>query len=1000
MVLSLLQVSGFSVRAYGQSVAPIQFGVKDGLPSDVVYFVLEDRQGFLWFSTDKGVVRYDGFEFEVFTKADGLTDNEVFSMVEDNQGRIWFGTYNGIPGFFYQGQFYNPENYPPLAEIELQEYILHISYDQEGTVFLTGFGGGVYSISTEGEVRDYSKLYPGRMIGALELDGQNYLITNQLKNLLPIQPFDSVGLVPNQFEFIKNAGGKVLRTVQNSLFLSVGIGSNNITAWDLESKYIMSESPIQLPDSAKILNIAQDSVRGLLLIENNGIYEYGWETLYTGAPPTRVIPLSYTPSFAYYDLRGDLWITTLGDGIILLKQSLVKPFSDTLPFQGQLVDVLSRTHEGASEDLLLLFSNGDIWSWNQQGIQLKNQLEFSDWLSGLYRNARLNRSWSPNHYWVYGENGLFHVDLGAQVDSIANGAFYIRDSPRGILFTSAPGSLFWPFSEGLSYQQNIDEFVAYLKTASRKGVPIDFKIKTKIGAVLSTQDGSLFAGYQHGIGLFDEEIGQFYPRENSVIKTRVTTLKTITLKNGDSWMLAGGDALLAAISTQQDTIMADLELIQNYKVSDLVLVGDTLLLAGTDDGLLKLSVDFQAKRFFFQGKISDLVGLPSPKVEEVHLVQDSIWIITQKGAVTASLDNLLNASNQKLKTPKIMGLWIDEIPVDFDTDIELAPDFYSIRFKLASLDFENLGQVVFQYRLGAQSPWLTTNSNQLQFPDLNSGTYSLQVRSVAFNGQYSEVLSIPITVLRYWWQWPWLWLLLGLSVGLLVLGIVRIRNRRLNEKAKAELKMAQMELTALKAQMNPHFIFNALSSIQRFILASDTRSANEYLTKYSRLTRLVLNHSDKTLVPLEDEIQLLENYIALECLRLSHRFTYEITVDDALDPKRVELPALLLQIFIENAVWHGLSPLDTPGHLQLSFKKVASNMLILLKDNGIGRQAAGERNPRKGESRGGKLVLDKLTMLNETVYQHQASIDTVDLFDPGQEPAGTEVRILIPIVHA
>ncbi|HVY74340.1 MAG TPA: histidine kinase [Puia sp.] len=242
-----------------------------------------------------------------------------------------------------------------------------------------------------------------------------------------------------------------------------------------------------------------------------------------------------------------------------------------------------------------------------------------------------------------------------------------------------------------------------------------------------------------------------------------------------------------------------------------------------------------------------------------------------------------------------------------------------------------------------------------------------------------------------------------LALGLLVYRNInlRVRNERLrNEKAKADLqrKTVDLEMQALRAQMNPHFIFNCLNSINRFILKNETMAASDYLTKFSRLIRMVLVNSKNKLVTLEDELDTLKLYLDMERLRFKNSFDYGISFINSVDPQVVMVPPMLLQPFCENAIWHGL--MNKPGHgrLDISFFLESEDMLVCrIADNGIGRQAASllkSKSVEKQKSMGLKITQERLELMNGN-HEGKTYFEVEDLFDNHGQPAGTAVTIRI-----
>jgi LytS/YehU family sensor histidine kinase len=218
---------------------------------------------------------------------------------------------------------------------------------------------------------------------------------------------------------------------------------------------------------------------------------------------------------------------------------------------------------------------------------------------------------------------------------------------------------------------------------------------------------------------------------------------------------------------------------------------------------------------------------------------------------------------------------------------------------------------------------------------------------------------------------------------------------------KEHQKAIELEMQALRAQMNPHFIFNCLSSINRFIFKNDNKTASDYLTRFSRLIRMVLMHSQKKLIPLEDELEMLRLYLDLERLRFKDAFDYSITTTNIVDAGTIFIPPLLLQPFCENAVWHGLMHKESKGHLNVIISEVISEdnkvLHCVIEDDGIGRQKAAEMKSKSAEtekSMGLKITTERLALLNkENNFSTFYKIE--DILNGENKVSGTRVQLKI-----
>jgi LytS/YehU family sensor histidine kinase len=224
------------------------------------------------------------------------------------------------------------------------------------------------------------------------------------------------------------------------------------------------------------------------------------------------------------------------------------------------------------------------------------------------------------------------------------------------------------------------------------------------------------------------------------------------------------------------------------------------------------------------------------------------------------------------------------------------------------------------------------------------------------------------------------------------------------EVFKLNKDLATSQLTALRAQMNPHFIFNALNSVQQYILTGDVDQANKYLSKFSRLQREVLNHCDQNFISLDKEIEMLNLYLELEQLRFNENFEYLIHLTDEIDSSEIKIPPMILQPFVENAIWHGLMPKQGLRQVSISFTLTSYNYLqCTIKDNGIGRDAASIIKEQSGntanhKSKGLGLVFERLKILQQQ-YQQPFTVNITDLTAPNGAVQGTQVTLILYVGH-
>lgn len=238
---------------------------------------------------------------------------------------------------------------------------------------------------------------------------------------------------------------------------------------------------------------------------------------------------------------------------------------------------------------------------------------------------------------------------------------------------------------------------------------------------------------------------------------------------------------------------------------------------------------------------------------------------------------------------------------------------------------------------------------------------------------------------------------------LVILAWTIYSRHRLKEKTMQVQQNAELEMKALRAQMNPHFIFNSLASIQQFIYSQKSDAANEYLSRFSKLIRMIFNHSGEKNISLTDDLEALKLYMDLEQLRLDGKFVYHFHIESDIEAEEIEIPPLIIQPYVENAIWHGISQLEGEGKIDILIKMDylgKSNILMcIVKDNGIGREQSKKNKKQKNsqhKSQGMSITNERLELLN-SMHGNKNSVEIIDLYSENKEPSGTEVRIFIPL---
>jgi hypothetical protein len=329
----------------------------------------------------------------------------------------------------------------------------------------------------------------------------------------------------------------------------------------------------------------------------------------------------------------------------------------------------------------------------------------------------------------------------------------------------------------------------------------------------------------------------------------------------------------------------------------------------------------------------------------------------------------------------------------------------NIQFQFAGISFRSGDDITYHYRLkGLSEDWKITKERLLDFPSLPyDKNYILQIFATNKFGVDSNAIHFNFYVGIPFWKTNWFTASIFLLGFAIMFVFIYWRYKRLQarnyERSNFKVQLANMEQQALQAQMNPHFIFNCLNSIQQFILFKETEKANRYLVLFSRLIRNTLDNSDKKTISLEDEKTYLEQYLELERMRFGEKFSYTINVDSNIDLLNCHLPAMLLQPFLENSLRHGIRQLkDRNGTIIIEFKQRNEYLNCHIIDDGIGREAAGKLKTDlhiEYQSKGISLTQKRIDLLN-THLKNKITIEINDCKDENGIATGTEVVICVP----
>ena len=428
---------------------------------------------------------------------------------------------------------------------------------------------------------------------------------------------------------------------------------------------------------------------------------------------------------------------------------------------------------------------------------------------------------------------------------------------------------------------------------------------------------------------------------------------------------------------------------------------------GTGNGLVRIqkakektkSTPFDLQVF----TIND--GLVSNEINKLDIAGDMVYVATSNGYSELYVPGLAVENTPPLIHLEELLIWDQKTALD--SNLAFSHTNNDLEFKFTGLAFKSRDKLQYRYKLkGLEEKWNKTSQTSIRYPQVPPGEYVFEVYVIDDDGNESLApAQFKFEILKPFWQKLWfivavLLLLIGITWGVSALWFRNVR-KRIEYRHKLNQRLLESEQKALRAQMNPHFIFNCLTSIQRFISQQDKKAAMSYLAKFAKLIRKTLDQTRKSSLSLSEEISTLELYLDLESLRFKNKLDYHINCDENINTDLVRLPCMLVQPYVENAIKHGILHKKTNGLVTIDFHIKNDILVCCVTDNGVGRvrsQELNSRNPEKKahKSHGMTVTAERIELLSVS-GGNDLSATITDLYNDASEAMGTQVVLTIPL---
>lgn len=973
-----------SAKLFAYNTVFRHFSVNEGLPSSEIYHVIQDSKGYLWVATNVGVSRFDGKAFKNFDTEDGLPENTIFEVYEDETGRVWFVGFPFQLSYFSNGAIV-PYKYNSILRTVAGKGKVPIKksfrVDKFNNVFFSLISDHrIYKINAQGEMDSLYNLSsaPYNTL-VVSVDGQLLICnkgTHNEQTELRVDFFDQKKVYTlDKSERFSQAFFMVHRSLRGGVLYVQNDRISHILPDGRLETYVLKE---------RILWISTDDKNDIWVgFSHGGVGKFKDGMLQKGPELTYLDSLSVTS--VLHDSEGGKWFSTKENGLYyqqtegyysLSRSRLGGDYLNDIEFfDGKVYAGLNNKHFGSIE-------NGKI-----------NEISHFD---KNLKPVNMLRAYNDEVLWLVMDDYLYSYDKTHFHKHINNSYKKSNDDLKSSRFSFSVKDLY-PISATEVLLAETNALSVFKDGRVVYNSFIDDNIELRIEAIEKGADSTFLLGTINGLWAYSKSRFEYLGIQNPLLKQRITDI-VVYNKHGDYILGTKGSGIIVKVG---DSILqiSRLKGLSSNSVSSLFLSGSHLWI-GTNNGLNLISVKELGKpnpRILIMKKEQ---GLISNEITQLKGNEDFVYIVTTAGVTI--IDRKKYKPKAYLPPIYISGLSIMKKDTLVSDDYKLSYDHNFIIISYTGISFRDGGNLQYKYRLkGLDDDWIYTNNTEVEYAFLPGGKYQFEVLAINSEGEESpESATMQFVILPPLWKTWWFVLLAILATATPLFFYISYRLRVIKKEHQLQNDLNWYRQQALTRQMDPHFVFNTLNSIQSYVIKNDRLASSQYLSKFARLMRLILNNSQNQAIPLSDEISALNLYMELESLRFQHKFEYSIETDASVDTENSYIPAFIIQPFIENAIWHGIMGLKTVGIININFVRDNGQLLCTVQDNGIGRVKSREMKVEgdiKRKSLGISLVQSRLKLLND-FYGVEMSFNFTDLYNDDATPAGTRVTINLPLI--
>jgi len=974
----------------GQEFHIKTFTSKDGLSSSYILSTYQDKLGYLWISTPSGLNRFDGKYFVNYGFNEGLPDVRSFIVMMDQNLRLWVGTPRGITEL--RGAKFI--NYPLSDSLKINYTYGLIETKKRKIRALTSAGVYEYRNSVWWKIG----LYPGyenhACRGIIETNEGNYI---NYGNLLVLQKNDGSCKIIGQskrdeiyYNNLSQSGGEILISTINGL---CSIKNEQLIKFPGELGKL-KDLYTYFYDSKKRFWIASESM-GLQLIESGDTTHF--RLIYKR-------PLISLISHISEDNDGNIWVADY-EGLVRITEMGYKIYSSPEINNTHAIRNIFQPPAGP-----FLVNNGTLTLQAfQNGIFTEKKLKLET-NSILPNNELLIDKYAfddKNRYWYYLRGFALAVQEDNRIFEQSKKLSPLGDQVFDVLFDN--------YRKKIIVAVRTQKFPCQYNDSAYSLLPVANNIEVP-GNIMNLHQCT------NGIILFANDRGAIY----SIDKQNICKLQLNEFNStgsiagfcndpsGDIWIIYHGRGL-RRYCWQNGLLLFKEEIKKTNGLPNDYIYGECFdnsgnLWVATSAGIAILAKtrenSYKIIRSFYASDLRFENG------EAIKLAKDSygnIWLSSLQNLIRFDPNKIINYSspipaiqieNIKLNLEQTAwSLYSDSLSGIFQLPTDPRLPYYKntlgIYFK--GISSSGTDGIKYSYKLeGLDTTWSPASSeNFVSFVNLPSRGYVFKVKAQLLTTRWSNPAVFAFEIKKAFWEtWSFRLFIILIGAALIVI-IFRYRLNQLKARTEMQNELHKLETKAFKLQMNPHFIHNALNSIQSLVINNKNNEASHYINKFAKLLRQVLENSDKNLISLDKELYSLQLYIDLERLRMDMNVDYDVRLNEALPDSEIKIPPLILQPFVENALWHGLSRKEGDKKILLTIDSRPGWIICQITDNGIGRKKAAESYetfPEGHLSKAVNIIRQRLTDFNQSPGTEPISF--IDLEKNG-EATGTTVIVRI-----